>query len=45
MPKQTWSAIKSADSSLSRQELLGLGGELYQLSSQNKAFMHARFAD
>lgn len=45
MPKQTWSALKSAASSLSRQELLGLVGELYRLSSQNKAFLHARFGD
>jgi hypothetical protein len=45
MPKQTWSALKSVASSLSRQELLGLVGELYRLSSQNKAFLHARFGD
>ena len=45
MPKQTWSAVKSAASKLSQKELLGLIGELYRLSSQNKAFLHARFAD
>jgi hypothetical protein len=45
MPKQTWATVKSAASKLSQQELLGLVGEHYRLSSQNKAFMHARFAD
>ena len=45
MPKQTWSTIKTAASELSQKELLGLVGELYRLSSQNKAFLHARFAD
>lgn len=45
MPKQSWSTVKSAASSLSQKELLGLVGELYRLSSQNKAFLHARFAD
>ena len=45
MPKQTWSAVKTAASRLSQQELLSLVGELYRLSSQNKAFLHARFAD
>ena len=45
MPKQTWSAVTSAASKLSQQELLGLVGELYRLSSQNKAFLHVRFAD
>ena len=45
MPKQTWSTVKTAASSLSQKELLGLIGELYRLSSQNKAFLHARFAD
>ena len=44
MPKQTWATVKSAASKLSQQELLGLVGEHYRLSSQNKAFMHARFA-
>ncbi|CAK6691766.1 hypothetical protein VB734_00355 [Synechococcus sp. BA-124 BA4] len=45
MPKQSWSTVKSAASSLSQKELLGLVGELYRLSSQNKAFLYARFAD
>jgi hypothetical protein len=45
MPRQSWSTVKSAASSLSQKELLGLVGELYRLSSQNKAFLHARFVD
>jgi hypothetical protein len=45
MPKQKWSAVKSAASKLSQKELLGLVGELYRLSTQNKAFLHPRFAN
>jgi hypothetical protein len=45
MPKQTWSAVKSAASKPGQQDLLGLIGELYRLSSQNGAFLHARFTD
>lgn len=45
MPKQTWSTVKSAACKLSQQELLGLVGELYRLSHQNKDFLHARFGD
>lgn len=45
MAKQTWSTVKSAVANLSRDELLGLVAELYRLSKQNQAFLHARFAD
>ncbi|MFO7628037.1 MAG: hypothetical protein R6W06_00680 [Prochlorococcaceae cyanobacterium] len=45
MPKQTWSNVKSAVSKLSNRELLSLVGELYRLSKQNQAFLHARYAD
>lgn len=45
MPRQTWTTVKSAAGKLARDELLGLVGELYRLSKQNQAFLHARFAD
>jgi hypothetical protein len=45
MPKQTLSAVKSAVIKLSHDELLSLVAELYRLSKQNQAFLHARFAD
>jgi hypothetical protein len=45
MPKQTWSAVKSAAIKLNRDELIGLTAELYRLSKQNQTFLHARFAD
>jgi len=45
MPKQTWSAVKSAVIKLSHDQLLSLTAELYRLSKQNQAFLHARFAD
>ena len=45
MPKQTWSAVKSAVIKLSHDELLSLVAELYRLSKQNQAFLHARFVD
>ena len=40
-----WSTVKTAASELSQKELLSLVGELYRLSKQNQAFLHARFAD
>ena len=45
MPKQTWSAVKSAVIKLSHDDLLSLVAEIYQLSKQNQAFLHARYAD
>jgi hypothetical protein len=45
MPKQTWSTVKSAVAKLSNSELLSLVAELYRLSKQNQAFLHARYAD
>ncbi len=45
MPKQTWSTVKSAVAKLSSSELLSLVAELYRLSKQNQAFLHARYAD
>jgi hypothetical protein len=45
MTKQTWSAVKSTVSKLSRDDLLSLVAELYRLSKQNQNFLHARFAN
>ena len=45
MPKQTWSTVKSAVAQLSNRELLSLIGDLYRLSKQNQAFLHALYAD
>ena len=45
MTKQTWSTVRSAVSQLSRDELLSLVAEIYRLSKQNQAFLHARYAD
>ena len=45
MPKQTWSTVKSTVAKLSNRELLSLIGDLYRLSKQNQAFLHARYAD
>jgi hypothetical protein len=45
MTKQTWSTVRSAVSQLSRDELLTLVAEIYRLSKQNQAFLHARYAD
>jgi len=45
MPKQTWSAVKTVVGKLSQDELLGLVADLYRLSKQNQAFLHARYAD
>jgi hypothetical protein len=45
MPKQTWSAVKSAAIKLSHDQLISLTAELYRLSKQNQTFLHARFAD
>ena len=45
MPTQTWSTVKSAASQLSHSELLSLVADLYRLSKQNQAFLHARYAD
>ena len=45
MPKQTWSAVKSAVIKLSHDDLLSLVADLYRLSKQNQAFLHARYAD
>lgn len=45
MTKQIWSAVKSAAIKLSRDELISLTAELYRLSEQKQAFLHARFAD
>ena len=45
MPTQTWSTVKSAASQLSHSELLSLLADLYRLSKQNQAFLHARYAD
>lgn len=35
MTKQTWSAVRSAVSKLSREDLLSLIAEIYRLSKQN----------
>ena len=45
MPKQTWSAVKSAVIKLSHDDLLSLVADLYRLSKPNQAFLHARYAD
>ena len=45
MPKQTWSAVRSALIKLIHDELLSLVAELYRLSKHNQGFLHARFAD
>ena len=45
MAKPTWSPVKARLTGLSSKEMLSLIGELYQLSKQNKSFLHARFGD
>jgi len=45
MSKQTWSTVKSAVAQLSQGELLSLVADLYRLSKQNQAFLHARYSD
>lgn len=45
MPKQTWSAVKSAVGNLSHKDLFSLIAEIYRLSKENQTFLNARFAD
>ena len=45
MAKPTWSSFKAQLSGLSSRDMISLIGELYQISKQNKSFLHARFGD
>jgi len=42
--KPSWSEIKKALATSDRTALIGLISDMYALSSQNKAFLHARFS-
>ena len=41
---QTWSNVKMAVANLDEKQLLKLVSDLYSLSKENQAFLHARFA-
>jgi hypothetical protein len=41
---QTWSDVKAAMASLEEEQLIKLVSDLYYLSKENQAFLHARFA-
>jgi hypothetical protein len=41
---QTWSDVKAAVASLEKKQLIKLVSDLYYLSKENQAFLHARFA-
>jgi len=41
---QTWSDVKAAVASLEEKQLIKLVSDLYYLSKENQAFLHARFA-
>jgi hypothetical protein len=41
---QAWSDVKAAVASLGKKQLIKLVSDLYHLSKENRAFLHARFA-
>jgi hypothetical protein len=41
--KPTWSSVKAAISGMEKKQLIALVSDLYRLSKDNQAFLHARF--
>jgi hypothetical protein len=40
---QTWSNVKAALAGMDEKQLISLVSDLYRLSRENQAFLHARF--